>query len=292
MLKKLNIVHKLIAINIIIFIGLLLIKTTIFLFKGNSTWEFVLGLVSVTPDFRKLVFRFWTPLTYMFVQYQFWHILGNMLWLYFMGIILIRHITEKDFLALYLLGGFAGALIFLISYNIFPIFEEQKNYAILLGASGAVTAIVIALGTYKPNEEVYFFGLFKLKLVYIAVFMVVYDIFMIESDNSGGHFAHLGGALYGFIYGLQLKKGKNISAGFADFIAQLLKMEPRKVGKRTKFKVVKNDFRTKDKHRYNKTIHDISAEIDRILTKISKNGYSALSRKEKEFLKKYGKKYK
>jgi len=253
--------------------------------------EFILQFISVPATTKELLFRFWTPITYMFVQVDFFHILGNMLWLYFMGSILIKYLKETDFLALYLVGGLAGALIYILSFNIFPVFSDQKIYSILLGASASVTAIVIAIATIKPNEEVYFFGIIKVKLVYIAVALIIYDIFLLKGDNAGGHFAHIGGAIYGLIYGLQFKKGNNITSGLADFLGKILGVE-KNHSKKRKFKVVKNTIKTKNDYDYNKSVKDNNAEIDRILEKISRYGYQHLSRREKEFLKKNGKNYK
>ncbi|MBN2663281.1 MAG: rhomboid family intramembrane serine protease [Bacteroidales bacterium] len=300
--KKQNIIIKLIAINGLIFILLNIIKVIFHLTVVQPTPELreiavniklnnVLEFISVPATMHNLLFKFWTPLTYMFVQVDFFHILGNMLWLYFMGSILIQHLKETDFLALYFVGGIAGAIVYIISFNLFPIFSDEKIYSILLGASASVTAIVIAIATLKPNEVVYFFGIIKIKLVYLAAFLIIYDIFLLKGDNAGGHFAHIGGAIYGFFYAQQFKKGNNITGWLADFIGRIFGME-KSVSQKRKFKVVKNSLKTKDDYQYNKTIQDINKEIDRILEKISRFGYQHLSRSEKEFLKKNGKSYK
>ncbi len=296
MFKKINIVIKLVAINVAIFLLLNIIDVFIHLSGGSpKAIDVVLSFVSVPATTKELFFRFWTPFTYMFVQKDFWHILGNMLWLYFLGIILIRFIKEKDFLALYIIGGLAGALIYIVSFNVFPVFSDLKIYSILLGASASVTAIVVALGTLKPNEEVYFFGLFRIKLFIIAAGMVIYDIFLLKGDNAGGHFAHLGGAIYGFIYGFQLRKGRNISSSFADFLENIFFKGSNKSffsdRKKNNMKVIKNNLKTKDDYEYNKKVNEINKEIDRILDKISKKGYKNLTKKEKNFLKKHGKNY-
>ncbi len=292
MFKKYNIVIKLVAINVAVFLVLNIIKVAFYLFNvDEGTFSQIMNFISVPSNTKELLTRIWTPITYMFVQEKFWHLLGNMLWLYFLGIILNQYLLQKDFLALYIVGGLAGAVMYILAFNIFPVFATDKIFSILLGASASVTAIVVALATLKPKEEVYFFGIIRVKLVYIAILMIVYDFFLLKSDNSGGHFAHLGGALYGFIFASQFKKGKNITAGFADFIARLLKMEPRPKRK-TKAKVVKNNLKTNNDYKYNKTVHDINSEIDRILEKISQKGYKSLSKKEKDFLKKNGHNYK
>ena len=282
MRRKFNIVTKLLIVNIAVFLILNIIHVILYLFNSEEIYPKIITYIAVPSELKTLVFRFWTPLTYMFVHESFWHILGNMLWLYFLGIMLIEHIKEKDFLSLYLLGGLSGALAYIIAFNIFPSFSDIKIFSVALGASASVTAIVIAMATLKPQQEVYLYGILKIKLIYIATFMLIYDIFLLQSSNAGGHFAHLGGAIYGFWFAKQYKKGKNIQKKFSDFISKIFKIDFRH---KTKMKVVVNNLRTKDDFQYNKTINDINAEIDRILEKISQYGYNSLSKKEKDFLK-------
>jgi membrane associated rhomboid family serine protease len=282
MRRKFNIVTKLLIVNIAVFLILNIIHVILYLFNSEEIYQKIITYIAVPSELKTLVFRFWTPLTYMFVHESFWHILGNMLWLYFLGIMLIEHIKEKDFLSLYLLGGLSGALAYIIAFNIFPSFSDIKIFSVALGASASVTAIVIAMATLKPQQEVYLYGILKIKLIYIAAFMLIYDIFLLQSSNAGGHFAHLGGAIYGFWFAKQYKKGKNIQKKFSDFISKIFKIDFRH---KTKMKVVVNNLRTKDDFQYNKTINDINAEIDRILEKISQYGYNSLSKKEKDFLK-------
>ncbi len=279
---KTNIVIKLVLVNTVVFIVLNIIKYTLYLFYIDDAFEKVMSFVGVPSNLKTLLLRFWTPFTYMFVHESFWHILGNMLWLYFLGIMLIEHLKEKDFFALYLLGGLSGAAIYIIAFNIIPEFTTEKIFSIAIGASASVTAIVIAMVTLRPKDEVYLYGFIKVKLLYIGIFMVIYDALLLKSNNAGGHFAHLGGAAYGFIFARQYKQGRNIQEGFANFVSRILKMDLRS---RRKLKIVKNNLHTRDDFKYNETINDINAEIDRILDKISQYGYESLSKKEKEFLK-------
>ena len=289
MFKKQNIVIKLLIVNIAVFLVINLFYVILYLFKGADGHEFFLEILGIPSDIKKLLFRFWTPFTYMFVQFSFWHILGNMLWLYFLGIILLRFINEDDFFALYVLGGLSGAVMFIFAFNIFPVFSDVKIFSKAIGASASVTAIVVALATMKPKEEIYIFGLFKIKMVYIAIFILVYDIFLLTSDNAGGHFAHIGGAIYGYFFGKYYIQGKNIQAKFAQFLARVFSFDFRS---KTKFTVIKNNLHTRDDLKYNKTKTEIKVEIDRILDKISRSGYKSLSKKEKNFLIEYGDKYK
>lgn len=289
MFKKQNIVIKLLIVNLAVFVLLNLIQVIFYLFKITTDFDSIVGFLGVPSNVKLLLFRFWTPFTYMFVHVGFWHIFGNMLWLYFIGIILITFINEDDFFALYVLGGFAGALMYIIAFNLFPVFVDVKLVSRAIGASASITAIVFALATIKPKEELYIFGIFKIKMFYIAIFFVIYDLLMLSSDNSGGHFAHLGGAFYGFIFGLYYKDGKNIQSKFAQLLGRIFSFDFRP---KTKFKVIKNNLNTKDDFKYNATKTEINEEIDKILEKISRSGYNSLSKKEKDFLKKFGEKYK
>lgn len=279
---RINILYRLILINIAVFLFINLFVLFGFLFNNPDVSNTVLSLFSVPSNFGRLLFRFWTIFTYMFTHQDFWHLLGNMLWLYFLGSLLLNVIEQKDFLILYILGGLSGALFFIISFNVFPAFTVEKHFSILLGASGSVTAIVIAVATLIPNENIYLFGIVRIRLFIIAIFMLVYDFFLLKSSNAGGHFAHLGGALYGFIFALQLKKGNNIQ-NFAHNLWGSLFERNRKI------KIVKNNLKSNNDYDFTMNKNQIRQEIDRLLDKISLHGYNSLNKKERDFLKKYSK---
>lgn len=170
-----------------------------------------------------------------------------------------------------------GGIFYLIAFNSLSVFKLGSIISVLLGASASVMAIVFAISLYVPNFKVnmLFFG--EVKLIYIALFTVVLDLVMIPKDNPGGHIAHLGGALLGFLFVLQYRKGRDITRGFSkmlDFIGSLFK--PRKLKVAHKKPVNDMDYR--------KTRIDTQKEIDRILDKISKGGYESLTKEEKETL--------
>ena len=282
--KNIDIVVKLIIVNLGVFLLFNIINVILFLFNSEDNFYLIVEFFSVPSSIKQLVFHIWTPITYMFLHIDFWHILGNMLWLFFLGRILIEYIKEKDFLALYLLGGLAGAAMYILAYNVFPVFSDIKIFSTAIGASASVTAIVIAIATYKPNKEVYFFGVLRIKLVFIAIVMIIFDITLLNGDNAGGHFAHIGGAIYGFFYGYYLKKNINIAENFSNFVAKIFTID---FSPKSKITIIKNNLHTKNDVKYNSTIADIRREVDRILDKISQNGYQSLSKKEREFLKKF-----
>jgi len=217
----------------------------------------------------------------MILHFDFIHILFNLLWLFWFGRIFLHYLTDKQLFTTYILGGLAGAFLFILSYNLFPGLKEHVQYARALGASASVSAIIIAISFYAPNYNVYIPLIGPVKIKYIAIIFIVLDVLQIASVNAGGHIAHLGGALYGYFFATRLKRGKDIGRVFSrilDAVAVLLKRKPRmKVSYRSQAKGV-------DDLEYNRTKAEYQKEIDRILDKIAKSGYESLSKSEKETL--------
>lgn len=239
-----------------------------------------LDYLMVSSDPVKVITRPWTIITYMFLHWNFIHILFNILILYWFGRIFLRYLTEKQLMTTYILGGIIGALFILLFFGVIPALQPRIGTP-ALGASAAVMAITIAISVYAPNYTVYlmFFGPVKIK--YIALFYVVLDILMIASENAGGHIAHLGGALYGYLFAVQIKKGKDMGGFFntiMDRIATLFKHK-------SKMKVTyKGQAKSMTDMEYNRSKAQAQKEIDRILDKIAKSGYDSLTKKEKETL--------
>jgi membrane associated rhomboid family serine protease len=219
-----------------------------------------------------LLIRPWSIVTNIFFHSGFLHLLGNMLLLYFIGRILEDFLDAKKVWKIFLYGGLAGAALFVISFNVFPIFEEVKQYKKLLGASGGVTAILVATGLFLPRYQVRPFGLFTIEMRWVALLFVFRDLYLFPvSDNTGGLFAHIGGAIFGMLFILNLQ-GR---IEFPTFTFNNLKTKKMKavVDER---KV--QEERTSKKHQPNQE------EIDAILDKISQSGYDSLSKSEKEIL--------
>jgi membrane associated rhomboid family serine protease len=214
----------------------------------------------------------------MFYHEEVMHILFNLLWLFWFGKIFLEYLDEKKLVSLYILGGLSGASLFILFFNIFPVFQSQIG-APMLGASASIMAIVFAISFYVPNYELNLFLFGRIKLKYIAIAMVIIDIVMMRHENAGGHIAHLGGALYGYFYIVQYRRGKNIARGY-DTIGESI----RGLFKPKKKMNVSYRRRTADEYEYNKSKLDKQKEIDRILDKIAKGGYDNLSKEEKDFL--------
>lgn len=269
---------KLIYINIAVFVLISLTAVIGFLVTNPLVAEKVIDLLAVPASFQRLIIRPWTLITYMFLHKDIWHILFNMLWLYWFGTIFLQYLDQRKLVAVYLLGGISGALLYIISFNVFPAFSGLVNESVAIGASASVMAVVIAIAVYVPDYTISLLLLGKIKIKYMALAILILTSFMDFSVNSGGKLAHIGGAIFGYLYTLNLRQGKDIGKGInriIDYLVTLLK--PRKKMKVTHRKP-SNDYD------YNKIKAEHQVKINAILEKISKGGYDSLTKEEKETL--------
>lgn len=275
---RFSIAEKLIALNVLVFI---LDGLSLALF-GNSIAEWF----QLPKDFMEFFGQPWSIITYSFFHAGLGHIFWNMIMLYFAGKIFLNLFDSQRFINVYFLGVIVGGIIFLLSYNIFPTLLNTNTA--LIGASAGVTAVLIFICAYIPNQEVRII-FFNVKLWHVGVFFVLVDLIQIPyGGNVGGRLAHLGGALLGYIYARQLLNGNDIGSGFTKFrdvIVQLFKPKEKKAPLKTVYK--KNTSKGKSSADYDKQAHQ--RKIDAILDKISKSGYESLSKAEKDFLFKAGK---
>lgn len=280
--RESNVVGKFILVNISVFLAvniLLLIGTL------TQTHFFDVYWLAAPSDIGGLLKKPWTILTYMFLHEGFWHLLWNMVILYFGGRIFYDLLGTRRFVNTYIIGGLFGLFLFVFFYNVFPVFENQLG-APILGASASIMAVFVGIAAYTPNYTVFLPLIGGVRLKYIAIFYVAFDLISIRSGvNAGGHIAHLGGALWGFVWARQLKSGTDISTWLDYVIAVFKSFIPQK----NKMKVVHKKSGGSSKPR---TASEKSEEavIDDILDKISKSGYDSLSAKEKEILFKASKK--
>jgi membrane associated rhomboid family serine protease len=273
MLRSGSKLYLLVGINVIVFlvINVPAVIEQLFTGFGNSSILFFTNKYLALPAYLpKLLRHFWTPLTYMFMHDGIFHILFNMLWLYWMGQIFEDYLGNKRILGLYLMGGFAGALFFIASYNLFPVFAAILPLSMAVGASASVMAIIVATATLVPNYTITLFIIGPVKLKWLVLFYVILDFLSIAGPNSGGEIAHMGGALLGFVYIKRLQKGNDWIA----VISNLFKRAPRL----SKLTVAAHNTGKKS------TSRPRQEDVDRILDKISKVGYESLSKEEKEIL--------
>jgi membrane associated rhomboid family serine protease len=269
---------RLIYINIAVFVLITIIAGIGFLLNDQEVAVKALNIFSVPASLSALLARPWTLITYMFTHKDIWHILFNMLWLYSFGRIFLEYLDQRKLVAVYLLGGICGAIVYIISFNVFPAFSGVVADSVAIGASASVMAVVIAIATYVPDYTVQLFLFGRIKIKYLALAIFVLTSIMDFSVNSGGKLAHIGGALFGYLYILNLRRGRDIGKGFngiIDFFATLFK--PRKKLKVTHKKVA-------NEYEYNMTKVEHQKKINQILDKISKGGYDSLTKEEKETL--------
>ncbi len=269
---------KLIYINIGVFLLITSAAIVGFLLDNPSISAKALEIVAVPSSLGNLLVKPWTIITYMFTHKDILHILFNMLWLYWFGRIFLEYLDQRKLVAVYLLGGISGAIVYVLSFNIFPAFKGMVAESVAIGASASVMAVVIAIAVYVPDYTVSLFLLGRIKIKYMALAIFVLTSGVDFTVNSGGKLAHMGGALFGYIYILNLRQGRDIGKHFnriIDFFATLFK--PRKKLKVT-YKKPSTDYN------YNKIKADHQAIINRILEKISKGGYDSLTKEEKETL--------
>ena len=244
---------KIIIINIVIFLLPLVSNTFLFLF--NLPQINILMFFDLHPNFNQILMSPWTLVTYAFFHLDFFHIFWNMLILYLVSNYFLSFLNNKKFLEIYFYGAISGGLLFIISYNIFPAFEN--SFSPLIGSSAAVYSLLIFVCAYFPNTTINLI-FFNVKLKNLGLFYVILSLIQIPFSNAGGNIAHLGGAIYGFYYA----KNYNTIKSPLDTIIKGFK----KIYVKPKNKI------------------DNQVEIDKILDKISKSGYESLSKKEKEFL--------
>lgn len=280
--KSKNMLAKLIIINVVVWLLIMFLDVLFDLFN-TSAKDFLIDWLAVPSSLGKLVFRPWTIFTYMFLHYDFWHILFNMLWLFWFGKIFLEYLNQRQLLATYLFGGLAGAAFYIISFNIFPKFQDAYMQSVALGASASVMAIVVGISYYVPNYKINLMFIGPVKILYIAMFSIVLDILMIRSANSGGHLAHLGGAIWGFYYIYMFKKGTDFST-LLNKVPKIRFSGGSKSYKKTKFKNVYTNDRPVSDEDYNLRKKNEQQQIDAILDKISKSGYESLSKEEKALL--------
>ena len=278
--QMMNSAEKLILLNIICFIFPLFLKTLFFLFV--IPYGTFISFFELSSDWGTLLFRPWSILTYSFIHSGFFHLFWNMYLLYFSSRLFLNLFPIKIFLNVYFLGVVVGAFTFLLSYALFPAF--QNTTPAMIGASAGVMGIFVFISTYSPDQEVRII-FFNIKLRYLAIGFVLIDIIQIPYGNAGGHLAHLGGAGLGFLYAQRLQNGIDIGLPFERFIAQTIDFFKKKPTLRTAHKK-KLSKKTKSTTTTD-TLHQ--KQIDAILDKISTSGYESLSQKERDYLFQAGK---
>ncbi|MBK9290609.1 MAG: rhomboid family intramembrane serine protease [Bacteroidetes bacterium] len=278
--RKPSALPRLILVNLAVFAVIYLISLFLWLFSAvprSDVSQIIAGWLAVPSEWSRLVQKPWTIVTYMFLHLGLLHLLFNMWMLYFGGSLFLRYLSDRQMLATYVFGGFSGALVYILSYNFLPVFIQANPYAVALGASASVLAIVVAIAAWVPNYPVDLLLIGRVRIKHIAIALVIIDFFSIQGANPGGHLAHLGGALWGFIYARLMRRGYDPAVVFN--FAGVFRRKP-------KFRTYPGERRQRPEtdEQYNMRKQAEQQVIDEILDKIARSGYDSLSNKEKDIL--------
>lgn len=252
-----GILAQIIIINVAIFLTLNLV--------GNLSHLYLTPYVALPIGGTEFIFKFWTLFTYMFTHEGLGHIFWNMFLLYFTAQIFFTILGQKKLLYVYVMSGISGGALVLILGLLFP---AAFGNALLLGASAAVLGVGAVMAIYAPNYRVYLWGILEMPYKYFYLLTFGVSTIIDLSVNTGGKISHIGGALFGLLYGYQLKKGIDL------FDFAFLKR------KKTKLKVVSYNPNVKKEA----TITNEEATMNSLLDKISKSGYDSLTKAEKDLL--------
>ena len=302
---------RLVMFNILVFLILATLKLLVNLGLPIPVLPGAFGLAT-TADLGRLAFRPWSLVTHMFAHLEVWHLVMNMLILWWMGGMFRSYFGDRRTLSTYLMGGFSGVLLYVVATNLVPAFP-QGGFA--LGASSAVMALMVATATYMPDTVIRLFLIGPVKLKWVALAYVVLDyVALSNGSNVGGHLGHIGGAIYGYAYMRGMQKNVDLGAGLEkvlDRLATALASIGQSSPNRGSNKAERRDSFFKRKGKGLQTVHrsvDVTGRtkraptdgefnaqkqsrqqrIDRILDKISKVGYDQLTKEEKDFLFKFG----
>ncbi|RNI29509.1 rhomboid family intramembrane serine protease [Rufibacter immobilis] len=283
-----NSLHQLILINVVVFAVLIILRTIMTLSGSGGLFSYLLTFFVISSDLTLFAYRPWTLFTYFFTHLEFFHILFNLLNLYWFGMLIREYLGDKRLVNLYVLGGLAGGLFYLLTYNTIP-YLQLRGDSFMMGASGSVIAVMVAAATLLPNYTFNLILLGPIRIKYIAAVMVLLSISGAVGSNAGGNIAHLGGAILGFFYIRQLQRGSDWGRpvqAVLDFFRGLFQRRSR----------LKVSYKNPDRP-YAATssaagpsggtsAHGTPSqmEIDQILDKISVSGYESLTKEEKQKL--------
>lgn len=295
-----NSLYKLIAINILVFFVVLVFRVFMTIGGLGEFYSSVLSFLMMPASLPRLISQPWSIFTYMFLHEGIFHILFNMLFLYWFGQLIHQFLGSRKLANLYILGGLAGAVFYVLIYNLSPYFNSNLDSSLMLGASAGVFALVVGAATLSPNTTFQLLLLGAVKIKYIAIFYVILSFANSAGANAGGELAHLGGALLGYLYIIQLRKGNDwgvpvqkVGIFFEDLFSG------RKSNVKVSYRKAKtsngggfSSFNKSNKSTPTKVTSDDATqdEIDQILDKIADRGYEALNKEEKRKLFEFSKK--
>ena len=287
--KPNNTLVQLILVNTVVFLVLLLTKVGLTMAQNIGVYRYILEQLMVPGDISAFLHKPWTLFTYFFTHEDIFHILYNMLFLYWFGRLIDEYLGSRRLVGLYIMGGLAGGLLYLAMYNLVPYFHDQVDTARMLGASAAAYSVAVGAATLLPNYTFHLLFIGAVRIKYIVFFFIIFSVAQSAGINAGGHLAHLGGALMGFCYVKLLQNGTDLGRPIywiADGWSNLLKPKPPvKVSYRQRSSASTQTGSYLSSTGTSTTVSTPDQnEVDMILDKISRSGYESLTREEKQKL--------
>ena len=286
--KTNNTIVKLIWVNVLVFVSVIVLRVIFHFSNADHIYGLIMDQLRLPAAFGTFIYKPWTLFTNFFVHEGFLHILFNVLFLYWFGQLLEEYIGGRRVMALYILGGLSGGLAFLLMYNLVPYLQTSVASISLVGASGAVFAIIVGAATLLPDYTFFLLLLGPVRLKYIAAFYILLSFAELVGSNAGGNLAHIAGALVGFGFIKSLQNGIDWGTplyGFLEFFKTLFtaRKEPM-IPRREKTATTIQKYAAQNISKTSSASAPDQDEIDSILDKISKSGYESLSREEKQKL--------
>lgn len=288
-LKRSGLLGKILLINTVVFLFLLTIQIVAFLYVKEKLPANVTSYLAAPSDPAMLIFTPWSPITSLFTHFDFGHYLFNMMVLFFTGVIFQQFFSDRRLLLTYILGGLFAYVVHVASFYVFPVYASKAS-GYVLGASGAIMAIFMAIAFHRPSLKVNLFGIIPVPIIAIAILYILTDLSGItESTKDGGpqiaHFAHLGGAIFGVLSIVRVNSSKQFMNRLERFFSKI-KWPKFSFKRKPKMKVYQGGAQTKnmtdEEFNYNKKMRQ--EKLDAILDKIGKKGYEGLTKEEKDFL--------
>ena len=279
---------QIILINLAVYVALIFFRVILTLTSGGQVYDNIMQWLMLPAAIPEFLTRPWTLFTYFFLHERFFHILFNLLFLYWFGKIIKEFLGGSKVVNLYILGGLAGGVFYILIYNTIPFFAERVDSSMMLGASAGVFAVVVGAATFMPNYTIILMFIGPVRIKYIAIFYVILAFAQTTGANAGGELAHLGGAAMGFFYIKQLQQGTDWAKWIhqlSAFIKSFFVRQPKVKVSYRKSEKSKRSAQSKPSSAKKTSAESTSQEeIDTILDKISHSGYESLSKDEKQKL--------
>jgi len=282
-----NALMWLFVFNVIFYLVLLTIKVGLSVNEKSPDifYTQVVNWFQLHAGLTKFGERPWTVFTYMFSDVVLFRAISNMLWLWAFGSILQNLTGNKKLIPVYLYGGFAGAMFFILASYLIPSNKALIDSASLLGANTGVMAVAVAATMIAPGYRFFRHIRGGIPIWILTIFYIVIDLAGVASQSGAQPISHIGGAASGFFFVLLLRKGNDSSTwmnNLYNWFINLFNPDKNKNRDAIKEKVFYN---TGKRSPYSKTANITEQRIDEILDKISQKGYNFLTKEEKEILK-------